>query len=145
MSERVTIFSRLFGGRAKVVPEVATAFPVAFVAEGQYEIALDGAVGVVFEDDGETGYLYATDGHHSEILDALHIYDRNEPDELQPAEEVFIVWNPARQRAGLYYREKFHAVCDFRLRRGTCRTGFLPPLASVAWPPVGHEWDETLC
>jgi len=42
--------------------------------------------GVVFEDDGETGYFYAVekdgDGHGVRILDALHIYEAHEgPDE----------------------------------------------------------------
>jgi hypothetical protein len=41
--------------------------------------------GVVFEDDGETGYFYAVEkdpgGHGLRVLDALHIYEADSGDE----------------------------------------------------------------
>jgi len=49
-------------------------FVESFSPENQY--------GVVFEDDGETGYFYAVekdkDGHGLRVLDALHIYEGDE-------------------------------------------------------------------
>jgi hypothetical protein len=140
----VNILRRLFG-RAPAEPDEATAFPITFNGKGAYSKSFDGAAGVVLEDDGETGYLYATSGDHSEIWDALHLYDRNDPHALRPDDEVFVVWNAARRRAGIYYREEFHGVYDFRARRGACRTGFPPRRADGKWsdwPHVGRVADK---
>jgi hypothetical protein len=66
--------------------------PVNFTGSAPYTRSFKGSgFGVIFEDDGETGYFYATDERNSEILDALHLYDVGEPRQSRPEEEVFIV------------------------------------------------------
>lgn len=136
------IFDRLLGAKKNTEPDEATAFPINFNGKGPYQKSFGKEFGVVFEDDGETGYFYATNGTHSKIYDALHVYDRNETEAIQPGEQVFVVWNPFRKRAGLYFRNKFQAIFDFISHRGTCRNGFPPP--GIEWPQSGHNWDEKL-
>lgn len=99
--------------------------------------------GVIFEDDGMTGYFYALDFRHKEnaIMDALHIYnvehvmDRTIPSKIQ------LAWSNDGQKAALLINNYPHAVFDFESRRGYCRTGFPPPSAS--WSKEGHAWDES--
>jgi hypothetical protein len=136
-------FNRRVGQKHDAEPDEATAFPVRYQGKGPYAKSFADEYGVVFEDDGETGYFYATDGEHTQIFDALHLYDRGDSDSLQPGEEAFVVWNPSRKRAGLYYRNEFHAVFDFSARRGVCRTGFPPALSSSDWSQSGHRWDDS--
>ncbi|MHC4121188.1 MAG: DUF2251 domain-containing protein [Planctomycetota bacterium] len=125
------------------MPDEAIAHPIVFSGPGPYAKSLDAKCGVVFEDDGETGYFYATDSGGTTIFDALHLYDRQDNDRLRQGEEVFVVWNPGRQRAAIFYHDQFQAVFDFTARRGACRTGF-PPSKGKGWSADGHAWDESL-
>ena len=60
------LLGKLFGGGRKQEPnEPATAFPLNFTGPGVHQKQLSSKWGVVFKDDGETGYLYATDAAHS--------------------------------------------------------------------------------
>jgi len=90
---------------------------------------------VVFEDNRETGYLYAierTAGEELKILDAVNIYDvANVTDKNIPS-EVKIFWNDDFDKAGLVINDYCHAIMDFKNRIGLCRTGF--PHASQTWP-----------
>lgn len=97
--------------------------------------------GVVFEDDGNTGYLYATDEGATEIFDAVHVYNASDPQRLLPGEEVYIVWSAVLQKAGIYYHNQFQAIIDFGNHRACCRTGFPPP--GGVWH-TSHDWDENL-
>ena len=49
---------------------------------------------VVFEDDGDTGYLYALDAGREEnpIFDALHIYNAREVGDADRERELRLVW-----------------------------------------------------
>ena len=97
---------------------------------------------VVFEDDGDTGYLYAYDRSRPEspILDALHIYnvaavtDRERPSTLQ------VAWSDDGLKAVAILNRSPHAVFDFEARRGYCRTNYPPP--DPAWTSHGHAWDD---
>jgi len=133
---------RLFGRRRNAVPDEPTAHRINFTGKGPYAASFGDDCGVVFEDDGETGYFYATNAENTEIYDALHVCDRSGGDGIEPGEQVFIVWNPVRKRAGLCFRNEFQAVFDFSERRGVCRTGF--PAPDGEWSKRGHDWDETL-
>ena len=126
----------------QAAPDEATAHPLGFAGEGPYAKSLGDDCGVVFEDDGTSGYFYATNGDNSEVLDALWVYDRSNDQALQPGVEAFIVWNPARRRVGLFYDERFQAVFDFVAKQGVCRAG-LPPTSSSDWSPSGHAWDDS--
>jgi hypothetical protein len=102
-----------------------------------------GPFSVVFEDDGETGYIYALERleQSQPILDALLVYrvrdlaDPTLPDELE------ITWADDGLHALLKVNGRAHAVFDFEARRGWCRTGFPPPL-HTGWSPQGHAWDD---
>ena len=85
--------------------------------------------GVVFEDDGNTGYFYAAsqDG----ILDALHIYNVEDVSDKHIPNHVLILWNDACTIAALCVNDYIHAVYDFVEQAGYCRNGF---------PEAGGEW-----
>ncbi len=100
---------------------------------------------VVFEDDGETGYLYCLDlsrkGREGPIVDALHIYnvaqlsDRDMPCKLE------VVWSGDHRVAALFINRSPHAVVNFEARQACCRTGYPPPREG-GWMVGDHEWDE---
>lgn len=99
---------------------------------------------VVFEDDSKTGFLYALDNSRkgTPIVDALHIYtvedlaDRDKPCLLE------IIWSGDNKVAVLFLNRRPHAAFDFGARRGTCRTGFPPPMGD--WTKLDHAWDESV-
>src|SRR5262245_48333557 len=98
--------------------------------------------GVVFEDDGETGYLYGLDFSRQgqPIVDALHIYNVKQVTDQTQASVVQIVWSQDGLKAGLVINKYPHAIFDFAARRGYCRTGFPP--ADPKWTNFGHAWDD---
>lgn len=78
----------------------------------------------VFEDNGETGYLYACkrSGEQTSILDAVHIYNvRNVVDrEIESRGEI--LWSSDGLKAALLLNGHPHAVIDFSARRAHCRS-----------------------
>lgn len=98
--------------------------------------------GIVFEDDGTTGYLYALDFSRDDnpIVDAMHIYKvdqvvcRYEPSLVQ------LVWSRDGFKAALIVNQYPHAIFDFEARRGYCRTGF--PASAFEWTECDHAWDD---
>ncbi|WP_334079059.1 DUF2251 domain-containing protein [Microbulbifer sp. M83] len=100
---------------------------------------------VVFEDDGDTGYLYGLDRSRNgnPILDALHIYNvANVTDKHLPS-AAQIVWSGDGNKALLLINGYPHAAFDFLGKRGYCRTNFPPP--DEKWTQYTHEWsDEVL-
>ncbi len=119
------------------------AHPFTFEHSGPYSKSFEGSgFGVVFEDDGETGYFYATDEKHATIFDALHLYNPRDPNRLKAGEKGLIVWNGAYLRAGLFYHERFQAVIDFKNKVSCCRTGF--PAKVGSWSLSNHQWKEEL-
>jgi hypothetical protein len=116
---------------------------VRFAGPGAYPVPFAGSgFGVVFEDDGETGYLYATNEQATEIFDALHLYNHGGPGQVGAGDELVVVWNGAVMRAGLYCYGAFQAVVDFATQRAMCRTGFPP--ADARWCRGTHDWDQAL-
>lgn len=91
--------------------------------------------GVVFEDDGDTGYFYATskDG----ILDALHIYNVEDVFDKHIPNHVLILWDDACTLAALCINDYIHAVYDFVAQAGYCRNGF--PEAHGEWVKVENR------
>ena len=88
----------------------------------------------VFEDDGETGYVYALDiGHErgAKIVDALQVYVAKE--EFGDVDEsiVRIRWSPDGTKSGLELDGELRAVFDFVGRIGCSISGF---------PPTGGGW-----
>ena len=56
------------------LPSEKVAHPINFNGKGVYGLENElFDFGVIFEDDGETGYFYATNKDHTEVFDALHL------------------------------------------------------------------------
>jgi hypothetical protein len=95
----------------------------------------DGTKGVVFEDDGETGYFYARDYRMSEpaFVDALHIYtvqrvaDRDRPSMLK------IIWTRDFEAAALLINQRPHAVFHFGQRCGYAADPFPDADPRTGW------------
>jgi hypothetical protein len=109
--------------------------------------------GVVFEDDGVTGYFYAVErdaeGQGMRVLDALHIYEVEGADEAgagesgegsgsakkagetvskTPAEaKLQIVWSRDWEKAALVIDGYCHAIYDFKAQGGYNINEFPPP------------------
>jgi hypothetical protein len=100
------------------------------------------AFGVVFEDDGATGYFYGLDHSKKDnpIVDAMHIYDVQQVKDKEKPSNVEIVWSADGQKAALLINRYPHAVFDFVAKRGYCRTNF--PKATGKWSQHSHEWDD---
>lgn len=98
---------------------------------------------VVFEDDGETGYLYglnlALDGQ--QVLDALHIYNVKQVADGEKPSNLQIFWSEDSLKSALLINQYPHAIFDFEVKRGYCRTNFPPP--DERWTTHGHEWDDS--
>ena len=102
-----------------------------------------GGFGVVFEDDGQTGYLYGLDlsgGGEDAILDAVHVYDVRALGSCG-SHSIEIRWAATTDRAGLFLGGTCYAVFDFGDRRAVCRTGFPPANGRFT---KSHEWDDRL-
>ena len=128
-----------FGRKESSSPDQAIAHRLKFKGQGTYPVGFAGSgYGVVFEDDGNTGYLYATNETHDEIFDALHIYNSGTPEQFRRGTAVFIVWHRVSQKAGLYVRRDCHAVIDFKNQVSCCRTGF--PKEMAVWQ--SNQWMD---
>jgi len=87
-------------------------------------------LGVVFEDDGTTGYFYAVEqGEELELLDALHVYDVADIADPEEPVTVQLFWNEDDTAAVLLLNGRSHALFDFQRRMGFCRN---------AYPPAQH-------
>ncbi len=119
------------------------AYPIGFRGPSAYAKSFDGTgFGIVFEDDGETGYLYATNEKADKIFDALHLYNSRDLTKPLPGEQLFIVWNPVLEKAGLFYQDRFQAIVDFKNQIGCCRSGFPPKFGT--WCRSLHEWNDEM-
>jgi hypothetical protein len=91
--------------------------------------------GVVFEDDGETGYFYAVEkdpgGHGLRVLDALHIYEADSDEEqgqtAPPSSKLLIVWSKDWKKCALIINGACHALFDFETQGGYNINEFPPP------------------
>ncbi len=101
-----------------------------------------GDFGVVFEDDGETGYLYGLDFacKDNPIADALHIYNVADVTDADRPSRLQLFWSEDGRKAAAVINGYTHAVFDFSTKRAYCRTGFPPP--SGDWSAHPHTWDD---
>jgi hypothetical protein len=103
-----------------------------------------GIFSVVFEDDGETGYVYGT--RHRvlrapEVLDALHLYNVSAIRDADLPHVLEVQWSSDGSRAAVFINGHAHAAFAFVERRAGCINGFPPP---SPWCRSKHEWDDTL-
>lgn len=126
--------------------------PVDLVAEQMINVGSEVVVegpspsqpfGVVFEDEGRTGYFYGLDfgREGNSIVDALHIYNVEQVTDRDKPSEVRLVWSADGMKAALLINRYSHAVFDFAAKRGYCRTGF-PPAPRTGFSNAGHGWDD---
>lgn len=80
-----------------------------FVVEGPGRNSLVG----VFEDNGETGYLYIYDAAAEKITTHLHVYDRS-PSVTVNEEDVFVTWTSDFSRCGVVIWGEMMGVIDVR-------------------------------
>ncbi len=106
--------------------------------------APEGPFAVMFEDDGDTGYLYALDASMSDdpIQDAVHIYNVKDVTDREQPSVIMIGWSLDSKKAVLLINDYPHAIFDFEASRGYCRTGFPPASQNKNWSMDGHSWNE---
>lgn len=101
--------------------------------------------GVVFEDDGETGYFYAIEkgpgNGEQRILDALHIYELADTTEKKPS-SLLIIWSKDWLKCALVIDDHCHAVFDFENHGGYNINEFPPP--NQIWTKRGRKLDNEL-
>ena len=98
--------------------------------------------GVVFEDDGTVGYLYAIElrGENYDILDAMHIYNVASVVDRDKASTIQILWSDDGLKAALLINDYPHAVVDYANHQGFCRNNF--PLPGPNW--TRPEWSDQI-
>ena len=103
-------------------------------------------VTVVFEDDGDTGYLYALAPLASgelELLDALHIY--NAEADLRGSDiRLELTWSDDSKLAGLCLNASLWALLDFGAQTGWTRSNFPPPAGRWRMSEARPDWDDSL-
>ena len=106
--------------------------------------APSGPFGVVFEDDGATGYVYGIQRRRfrgSVVLDALHLYNVEAVKDRDEMHELQVRWSPDGTRAAILLNGHPHAAFAFAEQRAACINAFPPP---APWCRSSHEWDESL-
>jgi hypothetical protein len=120
------------------------AFPIIYDGPDAYAKAFEGTgYGLVFDDDGETGYLYVTSEDFSEVLDALHLYNSDTEYAPKPGETAYFLWSRKFGRAGLFYHNMYIAIVDFEDARACCRSGYPEP-PEDGWCTSSHRWDPDM-
>ena len=97
--------------------------------------ATDHPRGVVFEDDGETGYFYARDYciEDSLFVDALHIYSVKGVRDADVPSTVRIVWAKDWEKVALLINDSPHAMFDFGKKVGYSVDEFPEPDPKSGW------------
>ncbi|MBO6606690.1 DUF2251 domain-containing protein [Psychroserpens sp.] len=99
---------------------------------------------LVFEDNGETGYLYVLAIDHAEnpIVDAMHVYNVDSISDKTINSHYRIVWTQDGTKGALFINDYCHALVDFTEQGAYNRNGF-PPAEKNGWVKKGHDWDES--
>lgn len=96
--------------------------------------------GIVFEDDGRTGYFYARDytSQSRLFVDALHLYN------VEPGADVEfrirIAWSFNNQQAALLIDESVRAAFDFNKKHGYSIDGFPNVFSNEGW--TNSAWEK---
>ena len=65
----------------------------------------------VFEDDGETGYLYLYEPGGREVFRHVHVYDRTSDLPIKPT-DISISWSDDLTKCGVMIWDKMRAIID---------------------------------
>jgi hypothetical protein len=99
---------------------------------------------VVFEDDGDTGYVYAWDRSNEQpVLDAVHLYDAKTVVDRDSDSAVTVVWSGDGLKALLLLNDWPQALIDFASRCTFCRTDWPPPPRGWGRAPLDDDLIET--
>jgi hypothetical protein len=100
-------------------PEVQISDQPISLLETRFVVAtLDshGARAAVFEDEGETGYLYVYSVAAAAVQTHVHVYDRQEA--LQIAKDsVDVLWSTDESKCGVRIWGQMRGIIDIRMRR----------------------------
>ena len=79
----------------------------------EFVIEAAGPAGVfgIFEDDGETGYLYLYEPGGREVFQHLHIYDRG-PELTVQEEDVRVIWSEDLSKVGVLIWGKIRGIVN---------------------------------
>ena len=104
----------------------------------------DNSHGVVFEDDGSTGYFYARDYSIPDQLfvDALHIYSAEGVTDRDVESNLSIIWSNDWRYAALIINQYPHAAFDFKEKTGYSRDNFPEADPKTGW--THHPWDDSI-
>lgn len=111
-------------------------------------VSSDATWAVVFEDDGMTGYFYAStwdndgEGTFGPVMDAMHIYNVADvkPDGLW---KIQIGWNAEGTAVALLINGHLQAIFDRARGNSCCRTGFPPAQAESPFKRA-QAWDPAM-
>lgn len=111
-------------------------------------VSSDATWAVVFEDDGMTGYFYAStwdndgEGTFGPVMDAMHIYNVADvkPDGLW---KIQIGWNAEGTAVALLINGHLQAIFDRANANSCCRTGFPPAQAESPFKRA-QAWDPAM-
>ena len=93
-----------------------------------------GLVGV-FEDDGDTGYLYIYEPEGRGVVNHLHIYDRNASLQVT-ASDVQVCWSSDLSKCGVIIWGKFRGIINIKTTqegRVWMETKQTPGIADRTW------------
>jgi hypothetical protein len=102
----------------------------------------------VFEDEGESGYLYACDRSfeslEDSILDAMLIYNRTSLPNPEAERLASLQWSRDGQQCVLYLDGTAQAFIDFATRTSFCRSNFpnFQQEQGDPWRKSSHAWDD---
>jgi hypothetical protein len=120
------------------------AFQIEYEGPGTYPLPFeDSGFGVVLDDDGDTGYLYITSADFEDVHDTLYVYSSTGAEAPTNDEDIFVLYNMELMKAGLFYRDMFWAVVDFKNSKACTRTG-MPECKPGGWCTGSHSWDEKM-
>lgn len=99
---------------------------------------------LVFEDDGQTGYLCVLVMNNADnpIVDAMHIYNVENITDRKMKSHFNIVWTQDGTKGALFINDYCHAIVDFTENGAYNRNGY-PPAEKNGWVKKGHDWDES--
>jgi hypothetical protein len=139
--------------RSKIVDLLPTrtisfaTFSIVFHGPGSYGKFFKGSgFGVVFEDDGQEGYVYLTKEDGSKIFEGLKLYDQGDTEKISEGDLLKILWHPQLKKVGVMYHEKIQAIFDFQKKESSSRFGFRMgfPVPNASWcKSQNHLWDDS--
>ena len=133
----------ILGSHRNLLDRRPIAYPIRFQRHSTQVKPFSGSgFAVVFEDNDQSGFLYVTDERSENVLDALHLYDVNDDARPRSGDQLFIIWNPELEKAGLFYKNLFLAVVDFKNQTACCRSGYPPRTGE--WCKSSHEWNDQM-